>query len=214
MTLPQFPNEAQLLAKLDDGTKKLIQIAIDSGKEKGKSFEQALGEALGSPLIKGAWDEVKNKGLGEYEKSMRQAIEKLESKQLTAQEKASLDQLKEIYGTKGWWHMKDSTWEKTVMVRDQLFAVGLGVAGFAAISTGVGSALGVPMTLAAASIVGGTLATGASMALSGRVYSGTELAQEGSINVGTFFVGGILFKVFNSARVVGKIGTIAATTFE
>ena len=49
---PEPPNQAELLKKLDSKTKILISSLLDASIKKGKSFEEALGEALGNPTIK------------------------------------------------------------------------------------------------------------------------------------------------------------------
>ncbi len=210
---PAFPSKDELLRSLDGNTKSLILSLIEAKTKQGKTFEEALGETLGNPTIKGAWDKVYESGFSKYEKDMAAAIGKVDAASLTPQEKAGLDQLKDMYGTTGWLDFKDRNKAMMVVGRDQLFAVGLGIAGAVLTSTAIGSTVGVPMMVAAASasaLVGGSITTGASMVLEGKVYSGKELLQEGAINVGTFGVGGLIFKVARLPGVVAKIGTRGA----
>lgn len=207
---PTLPTQDQLMKGIDGNTKTLIVTMLNAKMKQGKTFEEALGETLGNPTIKGAWDKVYDAGFSKYEKDMIAAIGKVDTKSLTSQEKVSLDQLRDMYGTTGWFDFKDSNKAKMAMGRDQLFAVGLGIAGAVFTATAIGSVAGVPMIVAASALVGGTLATGANMVLEGKVYSGKEFLQEESINVGTFLVGGILFKVVRSAEVIAKIGTKGA----
>ena len=117
-------------------------------------------------------------GLGDYEKKMLESIKQLESKSLTQEQKKSLDQLKEIYGAKGWWNIKDDTKAKLVVGRDQILAVGLGVAGAALTATLLGAEVGIPIMIASTALVGGSLTTGASMLMEQKVYSPKEALVE------------------------------------
>lgn len=119
---------------------------------------------------------------------MLESIKALESKKLSTEERKSLSQLKEIYGANGWWHMKDSTKAKWVVGRDQLLAVGLGIAGTAFTLSIAGAEVGIPMLVTAAAI-GGAATTGASMLMEQRRYGAGEMAAEGAINTGTFLLG-------------------------
>ena len=83
----------------------------------------------------------------------------MDARSLTAQETNSLNQLKDMYGTTGWLDFKDRNKAKMVIGRDQLLAVGLGIAGAVFTATAVGSVAGVPMMIAASALAGGTLAT-------------------------------------------------------
>jgi hypothetical protein len=70
------------------------------------------------------------------------------------------------------------------------------------------------MATAASIVVGGAMVTGGSMVMDGRVYSSSELAMESTINIGTFAVGGMLFKVgrgISTAEKMGKTSKLVAT---
>ncbi len=202
---PMLPTQDQFMASLDGNTQTLIKNMLDAKMKQGKTFEEALGETLGNPTIKGAWDRVIENGFAKYEKDMAAAIEKVDRTILTSQEKSSLDQLRDMYGTAAWYNLKDQNKQKLKMVGIQLAAVALGVGGAALTATGLGAEAGVPMVIAASALVGGAITTGTTMYAEGKIYSGKELLQEGSINVGTFLVGGMLFKVVRLESVIAKI---------
>lgn len=137
---PEFPSRNDLMKSLDGNTKTLILAMIEAKTKQGKTFEAALGEALGNPTIKGAWNKVYESGFSKYEKDMVAAIGKVDATKLTPQEKFGLDQLKDMYGTTGWLDFKDRNKAMMEVGRNQLFAVGLGIAGAALTTTGVGAA--------------------------------------------------------------------------
>ena len=64
---------------------------------------------------------------------------------LNVEQKASLEQLKDMYGVGGklWgaFNWKDENAQTFGIMRDQLFAIGLGAAGAYATATGVGAAI-------------------------------------------------------------------------
>lgn len=154
LTSPSFPTQTDIMKSLDGNTKTLIVTLLDAKIKQGKTFEEALGDTLSNPTIKGAWDRVYEASFAKYEKGMIDAIGKLDQKSLTAQEINSLNQLRDMYGTTGWLDFKDRNKVKMVLGRDQLLAVGLGIAGAVFTATAVGSVVGVPMMLAASALAG------------------------------------------------------------
>lgn len=159
LTTPNFPTQTDIMKSLDANTKTLITTMLNAKVQQGKTFDQALGETLSNPTIKGAWDKVYDSSFAKYERDMISAIGKLDKKSLTAQEISSLNQLKDMYGTTGWLDLKDRNKVKMVLGRDQLLAVGLGIAGAVFTATAVGSVAGVPMMMAASALAGGALTT-------------------------------------------------------
>lgn len=134
MMLPKFPDRNSLLSKLD-ATKKQQIITLVDAKMKGDakmSFEKALGEVLGNPAIKGAWDKVSKDGLKEYNENTSASIAKIDDTNLTPEQKASLAQLRDMYGIGGVlggvFNWKDDNVQILDMIRDQALALGLGAA--------------------------------------------------------------------------------------
>lgn len=143
MTLPKFPDRNSSLSKLD-ATKKQQIIALVDAKMKGDAkipFEKALGEVLGNPTIKGAWDKVSKDGLKEYNEGIAASIAKIDDTNLAPEQKASLAQLRDMYGIGGVlggaFNWKDDNVQKLDIIRDQALALGLGAAGLVLTSTGV-----------------------------------------------------------------------------
>ncbi len=75
------------------------------------------------------------------------AINKVDQTKLSAQERVSLNQLRDMYGTTSWHDLKDSNQAKLALGANGLLAVGLGVVGAGLTATGIGAVVGVPMTM-------------------------------------------------------------------